>query len=275
MSFRAEICLGEVMHRRLRPAAHQFSYGVFFLRLPLSQLSTTRNRWLSLNRFNLLSLYTKDYGARDGIDIEGWARALLDTNGLSGADGEIVLQTFPRLLGYVFNPISIYYCYDKSGLMRAAICEVSNTFGEHHNYLVAHADGGPITASDWLVARKVFHVSPFCEVRGYYRFRFQQDASRAFAQIDHFDGNADDDKLIVTTIHGAPQPLTSRSAISTFLKFPLMTLGVVARIHWQALQLWKKNVPFFAKPEPPSLSTTLSHTKLSIINDRPVSSAGS
>lgn len=247
------------MHRRLRPTEHQFSYGVFFLRLPLSQLPVARNRWLSVNSFNLLSLYTKDYGARDGTDVEQWARCLLETNGLSVADGEIVLQTFPRLLGYVFNPISIYYCYDKSGDMRAAICEVSNTFGERHNYLVAHEHGEPIIASDWIVARKVFHVSPFCEIRGYYRFRFEQDAGRAFAQIDHFDGNADEDKLIVTTIHGAPQALTSANAVSTFLRFPLMTIGVVARIHWQAWKLWRKSVPFFAKPEPPSLQTTRSY----------------
>jgi DUF1365 family protein len=257
--FVPEICHGKVMHRRLRPTEHQFSYGVFFLRLPLSQLPVARNRWLSVNSFNLLSLYTKDYGARDGTDVEQWARCLLETNGLSVADGEIVLQTFPRLLGYVFNPISIYYCYDKSGDMRAAICEVSNTFGERHNYLVAHEHGEPIIASDWIVARKVFHVSPFCEIRGYYRFRFEQDAGRAFAQIDHFDGNADEDKLIVTTIHGAPQALTSANAVSTFLRFPLMTIGVVARIHWQAWKLWRKSVPFFAKPEPPSLQTTRSY----------------
>ena len=259
MRFVPEICHGKVMHRRLRPTEHQFSYGVFFLRLPLSQLPVARNRWLSVNSFNLLSLYTKDYGARDGTDVEQWARCLLETNGLSVADGEIVLQTFPRLLGYVFNPISIYYCYDKSGDMRAAICEVSNTFGERHNYLVAHEHGEPIIASDWIVARKVFHVSPFCEIRGYYRFRFEQDAGRAFAQIDHFDGNADEDKLIVTTIHGAPQALTSANAVSTFLRFPLMTIGVVARIHWQAWKLWRKSVPFFAKPEPPSLQTTRSY----------------
>ena len=259
MRFLPEICLGKVMHRRLRPATHQFSYGVFFLRLPLSQWSDVGNRWFSVNRFNLLSIHSKDYGARDGTSVEQWARTLLETNGLSVADGEIVLQTFPRLLGYVFNPISIYYCHDKSGVMRAAICEVSNTFGERHNYLVAHENGEPILASDWLIARKVFHVSPFCEIRGYYRFRFEQDAGRAFAQIDHFDGNGDEDKLIVTTIHGTPQLLTSASAIATFLKFPLMTIGVVARIHWQAWKLWRKSVPFFAKPEPPSLQTTRSY----------------
>jgi DUF1365 family protein len=253
---RAEICLGKVMHRRLRPAAHQFSYGVFFLRIPLSNLAATQNRWFSINRFNLLSLDMRDYGGRDGGDLRQWARNLLAEHDVDTADGEIVLQTFPRLLGYVFNPISIWYCYDMASQLRAAICEVSNTFGERHNYLVSHEDGRIIASSDWIVARKVFHVSPFCEVRGHYRFRFEQDGARAFAQIDHYDGAADEDKLIVTTIHGTPFALTSQAAWRAFWRYPLMTIGVVAHIHWQAWKLWRKRIPFFAKPTPPKLTTT-------------------
>jgi uncharacterized protein len=262
----AEICVGRVMHRRLRPADHQFSYGVFFLRLPLSSLTREQNphpralgnRWFSLNRFNLLSFHERDHGARDGSSLEDWARKLLMTHGVTHADGEIVLQTFPRLLGYVFNPISIWYCYDRQQVLRAAICEVANTFGEHHNYLVSHADGREIVASDWLTARKVFHVSPFCEVRGFYRFRFEQNAGRAFAQIDYFDGAADDDKLVITTIHGLPQPMTAAAAFSAFVRYPLMTVAVVTRIHWQAFKLWRKKVPFFAKPPLPDFETTRS-----------------
>jgi len=267
MTHTAKICVGRVMHRRLRPQEHQFSYGVFFLRVPLSTLSSIRNRWTSLNRFNLLSLDVKDYGPGDGSDLFSWARTLLAANGLSAANGEVVLQTFPRLLGYVFNPISIWYCYDDANALRAAICEVRNTFGERHHYLVSHADARPIVASDWLLARKVLHVSPFCEVRGIYRFRFEQDESRAFAQIDYFDGASDDDKLIATTIHGVPQPLNSRSAIAAFVRFPLMTMGVVARIHWQAFKLWKKRIPFFSKPEPPLLAVTRGLSSISSSSD--------
>ena len=255
-----EICVGRVFHKRFRPAEHQFSYGVFFLRLPLSRLNDLDNRWLSRDRFNLLSFFTADYGPRDGTSLEIWMRALLRKEGVDRADGEIVLQTFPRLLGYVFNPISVWYCFDKNGLLRAALAEVRNTFGEHHNYLVAHADQRPIEAGDWLTSRKVFHVSPFCEVKGHYRFRFEQVAERAYAQIDYYDASDEsiDDahKLIVTTMHGVPAPLTSRATLSAFLSHPLMTFGVVARIHWHALKLWLKNVPFFTKPEPPSLETT-------------------
>ncbi len=252
------VCFGRVMHKRLRPAVHQFSYSVFFLRLSLSSVPTLGNRWFSVNRFNLLSLYAKDHGPRDGNDLETWARALLKREGVYNADGEIVLQTFPRLLGYVFNPITIWYCYDAAGALRAAICEVSNTFGESHKYIVSHPDGRAISDHEWMIARKVFHVSPFCEVRGFYRFRFEQTCDRVFAQIDFFDGADDADKLIVTTLHGKPQPLTSASVLQAFLTYPLMTFAVAARIHWQALKLWKKGIPFFAKPPPPLHDTTKS-----------------
>lgn len=256
----AELCTGRVFHKRLRPVAHQFSYGVFFLRLPLSKIDHLDNRWLSRDRFNLLSFATRDYGPRDGSSLETWMRGLLNREGIDCADGEIVLQTFPRLLGYVFNPISIWYCFDRQGQLRAALAEVNNTFGENHNYLVAHPDQRPIAAGDWLTSRKVFHVSPFCDVKGHYRFRFEQVADRAFAQIDYYDGagmnTTDADKLIVTTLQGNAAPLTSRAALLAFLSHPLMTFGVVARIHWHALKLWLKRVPFFAKPDPPSIQTT-------------------
>lgn len=255
-----EICEGQVFHKRFRPVEHQFAYRVFYLRLPLSQLASLENRWLSKNAFNLLSFYTQDYGPRDGSSLETWMRGVLAREGVTAADGEIVLQTFPRLLGYVFNPISIWYCFDKGGQLRAALAEVNNTFGERHNYLVSHQDARPITANDWLTAKKVFHVSPFCEVRGHYRFRFEQTAGRAFAEIDYHDGSeetlTDANRLIVTTMHGKPQPLTQASARSAFLGHPLMTFAVVLRIHWHALKLMLKRVPFFTKPAPPTLTTT-------------------
>lgn len=246
------------MHKRLRPVVHPFSYGVFFLRISVSRFNEIGNRWLSRDRFNLLSLMTRDFGPRDGSNLEVWARELLAREGVTSADGEIVLQAFPRVLGYVFNPISVWYCFDRAGLLRAAICEVNNTFGERHNYLVAHADERPIEPADWLTAKKVFHVSPFCEVKGHYRFRFEQTAGRAFAQIDYHDGlgDSEDDKLIVTTVHGKPRALTAAAALSAFITHPLMTFGVVARIHWQALKLWLKHVKFISKPEPPASETT-------------------
>ncbi len=252
----AALCVGRVFHKRLRPFENAFSHAVFFLRVPLSQLDRIGNRWLSRNSFNLLSFVDRDYGPRDGTSLEAWMRALLKREGIRTADGEIVLQTFPRLLGYVFNPVSVWYCHDRAGQLRAALCEVNNTFGERHNYLVVHDDQRPIDANDWLSARKVFHVSPFCAVTGHYRFRFQQDADRAFAQIDYFDGANDADKLLVTTLHGTPEVLTSGSTLRAFIRHPLMTFAVVFRIHSQAVTLWLKRLPYFRKPEPPSFETT-------------------
>jgi DUF1365 family protein len=256
VSVDAEICRGGVMHKRFRPRVHQFAYDVFFVRVPLRALASASNRWFGYNRWRLMSLFDKDFGPRDGSDLDTWARRLLREHGVDVCDGDIVLQAFPRLLGYVFNPITIWYCYDRQGQLRAAICEVNNTFGERHNYVVAHADARPIQPTDWLRARKCFHVSPFCEVRGHYRFRFEQTDARAFAQVDFYDGADDADKLIVTTMHGVPEPLNASNALRAFISHPLMTFGVVARIHWQALKLWRKRVPFFAKPEPPRQQTT-------------------
>ena len=250
-----ELCFGEVVHQRLRPAEHHFSYRVFFLRIPLSRLDELANRWLSRERFNLLSFHVRDYGPRDGSCLMAWARTKLAEAGRHGIDGEVVLQTFPRLLGYVFNPISVWYCYDRAGALRAAICEVSNTFGERHDYVLGSADNAPITANTRLTADKQLHVSPFCEVRGHYRFRFVQDAAHCIAHIDYYDGASEIERLILTTITGQPVALTARATLRAFLGYPLFTFGVIARIHLQAFKLWRKRVPWFRKPAPPTFKT--------------------
>jgi DUF1365 family protein len=247
------ILFGRVFHCRRRPVRHAFAYPVFFLRIPLSAMAQAGRGIFSVDRWNLLSLHSRDHGPRDGSALEPWVRSQLAQAGVRNADGEILLQAFPRVLGYVFNPIAIFYCHDRAGALRAVLCEVSNTFGERHNYLLAHADGRPIAATDRLRAQKVFHVSPFCEVEGFYRFRFAGDARRQFAQIDYHDR---DGKLIVTAIDGEARPIGAGSLARALFGYPLMTAGVIVRIHWQALRLWLKRVPFFSKPEPPLQETT-------------------
>ncbi len=249
----AQILFGRVFHSRLRPARHAFAYPVFFLRVPLAAMAGAGRGIFSVDRWNLLALHSRDHGPCDGSPLEPWVRAQLAQAGVRHADGEIVLQAFPRVLGYVFNPISIFYCHDRAGLLRAVLCEVSNTFGERHNYLLAHGDGRPVAASDRLAADKVFHVSPFCAVEGSYRFRFASDAGRSLARIDYHDRGG---MLLATCIDGRAEPIGTRSLARAFFGYPFMTAAVVARIHWQALKLWLKRVPFFSKPEPPLQETT-------------------
>jgi hypothetical protein len=249
----ALLFFGEVMHSRLRPQRNRFRYPVFFLRVRVDRLDALRRPLLSLDRWNLFSFHRADHASRDGADLHAWIRALLDAHGIDRADGEIWLQAFPRVLGYVFNPVSFWLCQDREGRLRAVLCEVSNTFGERHNYLLAHADQRPIAAGDWLTARKVFHVSPFCEVRGNYRFQFSVDAQACAVRIDYDDGAG---MLLATAVRGVARPLTSAALLRAFLLYPWMTLGVIARIHWQALRLWRKGVPFFRKPLPPAQETT-------------------
>jgi len=244
---------GTVMHRRLRPATNHFLYRVFFLSIPLSNVDALANRWFGVNRWNLLGFHFRDHGARDGSHPLGWIRALLGREGLAVADGEVWLQTFPRVLGYVFNPVSFWLCHDRAGALRAIVCEVNNTFGERHCYLLAHPDLRPIAPGEALGARKVFHVSPFCRVEGEYRFRFVAGDRHALARIDYRDAAGD---LLHTSLSGRAVPYSARATLAAFCAHPWMTLGVMARIHWQALRLWAKRVPFFPKPVPPMEEVT-------------------
>jgi DUF1365 family protein len=244
---------GEVMHRRFSPAQHAFRHGLFFLRLRIDGEPPRLPALCSRNHWNLLSLHDADHGPRDGGALEPWMRGVLARHGLQAADGEIWLQTFPRVLGYVFNPVSFWLCHDREGGLRAVLAEVSNTFGEHHNYLVAHADGRQIRGDDWLTARKVFHVSPFFPVSGEYRFRFEDDAGGCRFRIDYDDGAGN---RLVTQVRGAARPLTSAALAGELLRRPWLTFGVILRIHYHALRLWLKRVPFFSKPLPPAEDIT-------------------
>jgi uncharacterized protein len=233
----AELLSGRVMHRRLRPVQNHFSYRVFFVRLPLTRLESAG---IAINRPALCSFHYRDHGARDGSHPLAWIRALLARERIE-ADGEVWLQCFPRVLGYVFNPVSFWFCEDHTGRLQAVLAEVSNTFGERHAYL--------LRADRALEARKVFHVSPFFPVAGRYRFGFGERAGRRLARIDYFDEAG---PLLYTSISGQPQPLTrARLALACFTH-PFMTVVIMARIHWQALRLWVKRAPFFAKPGAPA-----------------------
>ena len=238
-----------VVHRRLRPRPNAFRYRVAYLCLGLDDLPSAAGRWLKLDRPGLVSFHRADHGARDGGDLKAWLRGILADHELTQAcDGDVALMTMPRLFGYVFNPVSFWFCRDREGELRAVLCEVNNTFGESHCYLVHHADCRPLRADEWLEGRKVFHVSPFLPVEGGYRFRFRLDDGLAHVDVNYHDGQG---LMLATSVAGQREPLADRTVARRFLGNPTMTLAVVARIYWQALKLWRKRARFYRKPAPP------------------------
>ena len=246
---RPQIGTGVVRHRRLRPAVHAFEHPTYFLMLPLRSLREAPSAALPRNRFGWLSFHDRDHG--DGrADALAWLDELLHAEGVHDATGEVWLHTYPRVLGYAFMPVSFWHCQRADGSLAALVAEVNNTFGERHCYLLA---GPELAYGRELQARKVFHVSPFCDVQGRYRFRFMLNAGRTVARIDHDD---DSGPLLQTSVSGRLQLLSAGSVRAAFFGMPLMTLGVILRIHWHAVQLWLKRVPFFSKPAPPRTFTS-------------------
>ncbi|EHR73414.1 hypothetical protein BurJ1DRAFT_4628 [Burkholderiales bacterium JOSHI_001] len=245
----ARLGLGEVRHTRLRPVHHAFAYPIWFVLLPLRSLRRAPAMALPRNRRGWVSFHDADHGD-GGPDCLAWVEQLLQAHGVNDADGEVWLHTFPRVLGFVFKPVSFWYCHRADGSLAAVLAEVNNTFGERHCYLL---DGPGLGFGHEMAARKVFHVSPFCSVQGSYRFRFMrtdlgQDSGRTVVRIDHHDEAG---ALLHTSVSGYLSPLTAPALRQAFWRMPLLTLGVVARIHWQALQLTLQRVPFFRKPRPP------------------------
>lgn len=245
----AQLGTGQVFHRRLRPREHAFAYPSYFLWLPMRSLRAEPCAALNRNGRGWLSFHDADHGD-GGPDALAWLEQLLATEGVNDADGEVWLQTYPRVLGHVFKPVSFWICERADGSLAAIVVEVNNTFGERHCYLLNGPD------LDWgreQVASKVFHVSPFCRVEGRYRFRFLRRDAHVLSCVDHDD---DTGPLLITSLAGRLEPLTARGARRAFFAMPALTMMIVARIHWQALKLALKRVPFFSKPQPPERFVT-------------------
>jgi DUF1365 family protein len=241
------LLVADVAHARKHPGKNAFHYHVYYLCFALQMRDRLRSRLLSLNRFNLFSFYDTDH--RNGHQpAEAWIRAVLAEWNVTEADGAIVMLTLPRVLGYVFNPVSFWFCLDSAGNLRAVLSEVNNTFGDHHSYISFRDDHGVITQDEWLRSEKIFHVSPFMAVEGHYLFRFVYSEEKVGVWIHYYK---DDMLLLTTSVTGKRMPLTARNLLYCFFRYPLVTLKVIGLIHYQAVRLLFKGARYHPRPIPP------------------------
>ena len=257
------LCRGRVMHARLRPFVHRFVYRVFCLRLRIdqpAQLARSTNWLFGFECARPISFRAQDHGARDGTELMTWLSRTLVASDVHFELGAVWLQCFPRVLGYVFNPVSFWLVHDRAGALRALVAEVNNTFGQRHQYVLTAPNLAPIGATTKLACQKVFHVSPFCDVAGHYRFELDERAGQPRLAIDYFDDEQELQPLLRTAIVVQPQPLRTRALLAAFLTMPMMTLGVMLRIHVQAFKLWRRQAKYRPVPALPADEVTHNFT---------------
>lgn len=250
-----------VGHKRLWPKTNSFKYGVFYIKTPVSKKQPKTPKLFSFDRFNILSIRTKDHGFRD--KKMGWHDFIISkltrANIKTQNDDQYYLIAHPRVFGYAFNPISYWLVVSNENKLRAVLCEVHNTFKQTHNYLLTKEDGTPINPTDILLANKKLYVSPFNKIEGHYEFSFSYESGKFKSTINYFD---DQGRHILNTYMGGEfEELPSRKVIGLLFSYPFMTIMVVARIHWQALKLYVKKVRGTLKYKPKSYEnnqTTLS-----------------
>ena len=240
--------VGSVAHRRRQAPSHRFRYRVFMLLLDLDRLDQLdRSSWLfGHNRLRPLSLYDRDHGPKDGSPLRPWIDAVLCDAGVHLQGGRVRLLCYPRVFGHAFNPLSLWYCEHADGSLRAVLCEVRNTFGEWHGYLL-HEGGRPM---EWPVrasARKCFHVSPFLPDNGGYRFRLDAPEQRLRVAVTYQDAG----QGLAAVQQGDRRELTDGELARALAGVPLLSLKVVGGIHWEALKLWLRGARLYRKPPPP------------------------
>lgn len=236
--------VGRVTHTRLRPVHHHFEYRVFYGLFDIDELPQLGRslRLFSFEGRNLVSLRSRDHGPDDGSDLRTWATRRLDDAGVDIEGGPIRLLAFPRVLGYVFNPISVWYCHGPGGELRAIMHEVRNTFGDKHTYVV------PVDGDDTRHGfDKRLHVSPFMDMDSRYEFAMNVPGERLALGIRQHD---DDGELFRAGLRGERRPFSDKELAKLLVTHPFVTLKAVAAIHLQAVRLWRKRVPFHRRPEP-------------------------
>ena len=254
MTPRSSAYAGHVVHARKRPRAHRLRYSVFYLLLDLDELPELdgRLRLFGYNRAGVFSFHERDHGPKDGSSLRDWVDTQLAKAGIAIPGGQVKLLCLPRILGYVFNPIAIFSCFDRDGRFKAALYEVSNTFHETHTYLLPVEDDTADTVHH--IFDKKLYVSPFIPMECRYAIALRNPDDHASIAIRESDAEGD---LLAATFHGRRATLSDRFLAGTFLRFPLLTLKVMVGIHWDALKLWIKRTPVFRHPPEPSQSVSI------------------
>ncbi len=250
----AWLYMGKVMHARFKPKTHRFNYSVFNLAIDLDQLETANalSRLFSIGRFNLLSFYERDHCAPTDQTARGQIDRLLLDAGLNQLAARVVLLCYPRVLGFVFNPISVYFCYDKNNAPIALVYEVRNTFRQRHTYVVPIENGQMSEAGIRQERNKLFYVSPFMDMQLRYFFRVKPPQDEVSVRILEKDL---DGPILAATFHGEKQDLTTANIAKICSAIPFMTLKVVLGINYEALKLWLKGVRLHKRPAPPALAS--------------------
>ena len=237
------IYTGNVIHKRFKPKIHYFKYKVFSLLIDLSEIDLLDKKLkiFSYNKFNIVSFYDKDHGARDGSSIKKWVIDNLKKNKINTNDIQIKLLCYPRIFGYVFNPLSAFYIYDNYSNLISILYEVKNTFGEQHTYIFK------TNIKDNLiqhVCKKKFHVSPFIKMDCIYFFRLLKPGNKISIIIDQNDKEG---KILYASQDGLRSEINNENLIKSYLTHPLMTFKIILAIHYEAFKLWCKGIKFIKK----------------------------
>ena len=233
---------GTVIHKRFKPKIHFFKYQVFSLLIDLSELKILDQKisFFSYNSFNLISFFDKDHGDRDGSSLIEWVKKNLKENKIISENIKIKLLCYPRIFGYVFNPLSVFYVYDKNEELISILYEVKNTFGEQHTYIFKVENNNLLQHN----CKKKFHVSPFIEMDCNYFFRILKPTEKISVIIDQYQSN---EKILYASQDGIRRDFTSSELIRSYLKHPLMTFKIIIAIHFEAFKLWTKGIRYIKK----------------------------
>jgi hypothetical protein len=250
----AGLYFGEVMHARLKPIGHRFSYRVMSLLVDLDRLDAADqlSPLFGVNRRALYSFHEADHGERDGRRLRAYAQRCAAECGIDLTGGRVLLLCYPRLFGYTFNPLSVYFCHRADGVLALIIYEVRNTFGELHAYVVPVKPGETSDAGIRQVQDKLFYVSPFIEMAMRYHFHVSPPTERIKLRILETDREG---PLLAASFNGHRRRLTTATLARSFFALPLVTLKIVAAIHWQALRLWLKGARLVPRPDAASAKT--------------------